>query len=290
MPATRHPFVALCRIRRLSNALLLVGVWLLYLSPQRANAHTRVALVSTCGGEAGQNVLALADVALSAETNIVLVERRDVERVLQEQNLMHCGLSEAGQAVAAGQLLGVQVFASLETVPDQKEALGLVVFDAATGLVLWDSVLSGTNAEVAAVEADAAVEASCEKRQRPAGSLTRVCILSVRNVDLPRQFDSSCQSVGSILQRQLVRSPSLAVLERQHLENVNKERLLPRRRSDEPTASVPGAHRTGHLSQRCNQWLEWDGHLVGYRRHKAGPSHRERGVTKPRRPERSFAH
>lgn len=227
MPATRHPFVALCRIRRLSNALLLVGVWLLYLSPQRANAHTRVALVSTCGGEAGQNVLALADVALSAETNIVLVERRDVERVLQEQNLMHCGLSEAGQAVAAGQLLGVQVFASLETVPDQKEALGLVVFDAATGLVLWDSVLSGTNAEVAAVEADAAVEASCEKRQRPAGSLTRVCILSVRNVDLPRQFDSSCQSVGSILQRQLVRSPSLAVLERQHLENVNKERLLP---------------------------------------------------------------
>jgi hypothetical protein len=212
------------RIGRLSTA---AAIWLLCFSLQTASAQTRVALVSTCGGEAGQNVLVLADVALSADTNVVLVERREVERVLQEQNLMHCGLSEAGQAVAAGQLLGVQVFASLETVPDQKEALGLVVFDAATGVVLWDSVLSGTNVEVAAVEVDAAVEAGCEKRQRPAGSLTRLCILSVRNVDLPRQFDSSCQSVGSILQRQLVQSPSLAVLERQHLENVNKERLLP---------------------------------------------------------------
>ncbi|MGO9610449.1 MAG: PQQ-binding-like beta-propeller repeat protein [Verrucomicrobiia bacterium] len=224
MAATGHPFVKANRIGGLSTA---AAIWLLCFSLQTASAQTRVALVSTCGGEAGQNVLALADVALSAETNVVLVERREVERVLQEQNLMHCGLSEAGQAVAAGQLLGVQVFASLETIPDQKEALGLVVFDAATGVVLWDSVLSGTNAEVAAVEVDAAVEAGCEKRQRPAGSLTRVCILSVRNVDLPRQFDSSCQSVGSILQRQLVQSPSLAVLERQHLENVNKERLLP---------------------------------------------------------------
>ena len=191
------------------------------------HATTTVALVSTCGGEAGQNVLALAETALSAEADIALVERREVERVLQEQNLMHCGLSEAGQAVAAGQLLGVQVFASLETVPDQKEALGLVVFDAATGMVLGDSVLTSTNAEVAAAEVDAAVKAGCEKRQRPAGSLTRVCILSVRNVDLPRQFDSACQAVGNILQRQLVQSPSLAVLERQHLENVNKERLLP---------------------------------------------------------------
>jgi hypothetical protein len=193
----------------------------------RVHAATTVALVSTCGGQAGQDVLALAETALSAEEDIALVERREVERVLQEQDLMHCGLSEAAQAVAAGQLLGVQVFASLETVPDEKEALGLVVFDAATGVVLWDSVLHGTNVEQAAAEVDAAVKAGCEKRQRPAGSLTRVCILSVRNVDLPREFDSSCQSVGSLLQRQLVQSPSLAVLERQHLENANKERLLP---------------------------------------------------------------
>src|ERR1017187_4451476 len=90
-------------------------------SATRLHAATTVALVSTCGGQAGQDVLALAETALSAEADIVLVERREVERVLREQELMHCGLSEAGQAVAAGRLLGVQVFASLGTVPDGKE-------------------------------------------------------------------------------------------------------------------------------------------------------------------------
>ena len=196
-------------------------------SATRLHAATTVALVSTCGGRAGQDVLALAETALSAEADVALVDRREVERVLQEQELMHCGMSEAGQAVAAGRLLGVQVFASLETVPAEKEALGLVVFDAATGVVLWDSVLPGTNVEQAAAEVDAAVKAGCEKRQQPAGGLTTVCLLSVGNADLPREFDSLCESVGSILQRQLVQSPSLAVLDRQHLENVNKERLLP---------------------------------------------------------------
>jgi len=205
---------------------LWLALWVC-LAVARAHAETRVALVSTCGGQAGQDVLALAETALSAEAEITLVERREVERVLQEQELMHCGMSEAGQAVAVGRLLGVQIFASLETVPNEKEALGLVVFDAATGVVLWDSVLPGTNVEQAAVEVDAAVKAGCEKRRRPAGGLTTVCILSVRNADLPREFDSLCQSIGGILQRQLVQSPSLAVLERQHLENVNKERLLP---------------------------------------------------------------
>jgi hypothetical protein len=80
-------------------------------------AQTRVALVSTCGGEAGQNVLALADAVLSAETNIVLVERREVERVLDEQKLTRCGLSDSAQALAVGKLLGVEVFATLETFP-----------------------------------------------------------------------------------------------------------------------------------------------------------------------------
>jgi hypothetical protein len=82
-----------------------------------ASAQTRVALVSTCGGEAGQNVLALADAALSAETNMVLVERREVERILNEQKLTRCGLSDSAQAIAVGKLLGVEVFATLETFP-----------------------------------------------------------------------------------------------------------------------------------------------------------------------------
>jgi len=209
-----------------SRHWLWLPVWVC-LAVARARAETRVALVSTCGGEAGQNVLALADAALSADTNIALVERREIERVLQEQKLMHCGLSEAEQAVTVGRLLGAQIFASLETVPNEKEALGLVVFDAGTGVVLEDSILPTGDIQQTAAAVVAAVKFGNVKRQRQAGALTTVCILSVRNADLPREFDSLCESVGGILQRQLVQSPSLAVLERHYLEHVNRERSLP---------------------------------------------------------------
>jgi len=192
-----------------------------------APAATRVALVSTCGGEAGQNVLALAEVELGAMPDVVLVERREVERVLTEQKLMHCALSEAAQAVAAGKLLGVEVFASLETIPKEKEALGLVVFDAGTGIKLWDAALPAGGAKAMAGGVASAVRAACEKRQGGGAGLIPVCVLAVRNADLPRDLDSFCDSLGLLLERRLLDSPTLAVLERRHLEHVNRERSLP---------------------------------------------------------------
>lgn len=191
-----------------------------------APAATRVALVSTCGGEAGQNVLALAEVELSARQDIVLVERREVERVLEEQKLMRCGLSEAAQAVAAGRFLGVQVFACLETVPGEKDALGLVVFDAATGVVLCNDSLPRGDVKKSSVTVVAAVQMGCQKLQHSLGALTTLCIVSIRNADLPRELDSWCEAVGLLLNRRLVESPEVAVLDRKHLQEINREREL----------------------------------------------------------------
>ena len=56
--------------------------------------------------------------------------------------------------------------------------------------------------------------------------LHTIGVLSVRNADLPRQFDSLCDSVGLLLERELTASPGIAVLERRRLEQVNKERSL----------------------------------------------------------------
>jgi len=186
-----------------------------------------VALVSTCGGEAGQNVLSLAEAKLSAGKDIALVERTLVERVLDEQKLTRCGLSDSAQALAVGKLLGVEVFATLETFPDSQEALGLVVFDARSGAKLWDATLPAGGVDKTADGIVAAVHEACEKRLRPAINLRTVCLLSVRNAELPRAMDSFCESVGQLLERGLLGSASLAVLERERLEQINRERLLP---------------------------------------------------------------
>ena len=191
------------------------------------NAATRVALVSTCGGESEKDLLALATAKLSAEPGIELVERAEVERVLQEQKLWRCGLSSYGQAVAAGKLLGVDVFAAVEVLPNEKDALGLVCFAADSGARLMDVVLPKGTAPTVASAILGAVRDACIKQQLPGNNRNTVCILAVRNAGLARGLDGVCESVGRMLERRLLNSPSLAVLERARLDQVNRERDLP---------------------------------------------------------------
>ena len=104
-----------------------------------AAAMTRVALVSTDGKDVIRNVLDLAEAELGSEAKIELLERRQIERVLREQKLSLSGLVEANQIVAAGKLLSVDLFAVVETAAGGKEVLGLIVFQAQTGVRLWDA-------------------------------------------------------------------------------------------------------------------------------------------------------
>jgi hypothetical protein len=218
-----------CRGRKVlpfaAGAPLLLALLFSFTAP--LYAETRVALVSTCGGEAGQNVLALAEAKLSMGKDVALVERALVERVLDEQKLTRCGLSDSAQALAVGKLLGVQVFAAVETFPGSQEALGLVAFDAMSGVRLWDATLPAGGPEKTADGIVAAVREACEKRLRPTTVLRTVCLLSARNADLPRDLDSFCEAVGQILQRRLLGSASLSVLERERLQQINRERALP---------------------------------------------------------------
>jgi hypothetical protein len=190
-------------------------------------AATRVALVCAGGGETGKDVLMLAESLLSQEPAVTLLDRREVQRVLQEQKLTLAGMANSAPALALGKILHVEVFAVLEMSPEEKTPLGLVAFDAQSGVRLQDITLPEKAAEQAAQKVAEAVRAACAKRNRRPDTLQTVCLLAVRNADLPRAMDSRCQALATMLERSLVRSDSLVVLERKRLEHVNKERTLP---------------------------------------------------------------
>src|SRR5262245_46255986 len=92
-------------------------------------AATKVALVTKETSDSTKTLLELAQVELSAEKSIDLLERQAIDRVLAEQKLSLSGLVDANTAVKVGKLLGVDVFAVLE-MGGNKEALGVVVYDA----------------------------------------------------------------------------------------------------------------------------------------------------------------
>jgi len=213
----------------------LVGFSLLLLLPaavpgQQAKADPatplKIALVSNEKGDALRNVLTLAEAKLTDVPGLQVLERETINRVLTEQKLSLSGLVATDQVLTVGKLLAVDLFAILEAGLDKKEAAGLIVFDARTGVRLWDAALRPGNLDEVVAATVAAIQKAHQKR-RAIDTLRAVCLLTVRNADLPRDLDGFCDSVGLLLERHLIASPDLALLERRRLEQVNKERNLP---------------------------------------------------------------
>ena len=188
---------------------------------------TRVAMLCAGDKEVGSDVLMLAEARLHREPAVTLLDRGEVERVLHEQKLKLWGVADSESILAVGKILRVEVFVVLEMLAHDKEPLGLVAFDAQTGVRLQDVAFPKRGLEQTAQSVANTVTLACAKRGSKPDKLKNVCLLPVRNADLPRAMDSRCQAVAALLERSLTRSEGVAVLERSRLEHVNKERKLP---------------------------------------------------------------
>jgi len=202
--------------------LLMVACFLLWM-PRAVAAH-RVAIVGTDSGAEIVKLLDLAITEFSHSKTIEVLERAQIEQVLREQEVsLGNGVADAERAVKAGRLLRADLFAVLEGGGPQ-QPFGVVVFDGQTGVRYVDTALVASNAVSAAREVASVVELAAQKLQRRSTDLRTVGVLSVRNADLPRSFDSVCETIGRLLERELVASPGVAVLERRRLEQINRER------------------------------------------------------------------
>ncbi len=140
---------------------------------------------------------------------------------------------------------------------DAKPLLSLIAFDTATGLRLWDEALPSDTLDESVTTAVSGVQRAVRKQQRnvavrdsneknpsppaplparpgrgestkgdPVESLKLVSLVGARNAELPRSFDSLCDSVSSLLERRLVSSSNIGLLERSHLKHLNEEQAL----------------------------------------------------------------
>ncbi len=210
------------RVPSLVAAVLCV----LLASKGEIQAATRVALVVSPGAPEVRSVMDLATAELSKESGVELLERAAIDRVLTEQKLTLGSVADAGQAVAAGKILSADVLAVVEVAPDGKAALGLVVFDAKTGLRLWDAALPAGALDKQVVGVVDGLKGALKKHAAGRDGLRTVGFMAVRNADLARPMDSFCDALGQLIERRLVASPAVGVLERQRLEAVTGERAL----------------------------------------------------------------
>ncbi len=206
-----------------------VGIgWMVALSVlvlTSAQAAVRVALVGPELEGSGVAALGLAEAELSGREGVELLDRATVGRVLREQDLAAGGLVQAEDAIRLGQVLAVDVFIHVEPIPGQ-EALGVVGFETAEGIRLLDEVVPGPDVSALAEQVESAVGRALEKWQKPVGQTTAIALLSVRNVDLPKSRNGECDSIGVLLERRLLGSPDVVVVERKRLQSLNIDREI----------------------------------------------------------------
>ena len=192
-----------------------------------ASAATRVALVAPDGAETALKAVDLAGEQLTKAEGMQVLERAEIYRILEEQKLSVAGWVNGDVAVKAGQLLGVDLFAAIETDPQTNAVLAITVFDAATGVRYWDSALASDTLEQSVQDIVAGVQKADEKRKALGEGGRVVCLLTTRNVDLPGAQSSFSWIVGTLIERRLSKAGSISVVERKRLEQINQERSLP---------------------------------------------------------------
>ncbi|MCX6993180.1 MAG: hypothetical protein NT011_08580 [Kiritimatiellaeota bacterium] len=186
----------------------------------------RVALVSSLGSENVNKLLDMATIQLAA-CGCELVERQEIERILQEQKLALQGVIDPSQAIALGTILRADIFAFFEYDPANKLIYNLVVFDSATGARLVDiSLPEDFNQKL-----QLTVKSISEAQQKRVSlkykeQISTVCFLPEHNVDLPPNQSVFCRTVNRLLERYLIQSPEIIVLERQQLDRINRENML----------------------------------------------------------------
>jgi hypothetical protein len=199
-------------------------------------AGTRVAVVTSESSPESDQIIALAEAELGGDAELELLDRQAVLKVLAEQKLALSGLVDPDQAIKAGKLLNVDLFAILECAPEnattdgsktKKRILGLTALDTRSGVRLWDAPLPPSDSEETAINLAAAVKGAVTKHRQQGKAVRTVGLLTVRNADLPRSQDPTIHAIGRLLERHLLRSPDVAVVERERLRVVLQERNLP---------------------------------------------------------------
>ncbi len=194
--------------------------------PAKKGTPWRIALVCASTSATMNNLLDLAEAKLSTDDGLVLLDRKAVSKILTEQKLSLSGLVDSSFAVNTGKLLNANAFAIVEADPLGKEALGLVIYDADTGIKWHDATLAAGAFDQQVEAITQAVRGIVKKRNAGPKSWQTVCVLGTRNADLPRTQDHVAPTVAWLLERHLLTSPSLAVLERKRLDRVNQEKSL----------------------------------------------------------------
>jgi len=212
-----------------SRLPLLVGLWLLCsLTVVRAGAP-RVAILAA-GDKKADAIVALAEAELSPRDDVEVLDREHINKILAEHNFAVRGELSNDESLRLGRLLGcdiifdVQVLVSISD-GGRTETLDVLALDARTGARLADMSLDGSlpiKEEVNAVVSSLSFALDKMVNAR-SGKGRTVSMGGAREVGLPVSLRHIPNMLHEILERYLLLSPDVTILDRARLDLISRE-------------------------------------------------------------------
>lgn len=175
----------------------------------------------------------LLEVQLSRQ-GLSLVERSELDRILQEQELSTAGLVDRAALLTVGRLVRADAFLllSLEVAPkegDEPEGLlrvRLVETVHGVRLLDWFAAWRPDEAEEAAAGICQTALGAISKLKLPPGKLIPIGIVDIHRVQLGEEHQWVCRALTTMLSSRLGKEPRIVVLEREDLKLLMEEKQI----------------------------------------------------------------
>jgi hypothetical protein len=204
-------------------------------APVLSNTPARVALIADKTFDLDKSPLvSLVEVKLSQKEGIELLERAEIDKLLQEQQLSVAGLLQRHNALKAGRLLRVDAFLLISTEPDKDQKqnidklLRVRLVETAHGLRLMDSFETQDSAkfEDTVKRITEKVIAAAPKMMLPHGKLIPVGIIDIHRVQLSERYQWLVRALLEVLSVRLSKELRIIMLEREDLKILHDEKLF----------------------------------------------------------------
>lgn len=221
-------FIAKRKMKKLLSILLLYCVCILFL-----RAETKIALIgdSLEANELADRVL----VKLSKKTDFELLERRQIEAILKERKLQTFALT-GRKLTKLAKILYADIFVIISTIDknQNRKLIEVRAFNAKNGYKLCHVSFEAKNA----LESISSAITETVKKYNSSKTIY-LSISGIKNAGAHKKLESRATIIATAIENILLRSPEIAFLERENLQQVVSERLISRQQYQ---LTVPSFH------------------------------------------------
>jgi len=196
--------------------------------------------------------LAILEVGLSKARGIRLLERAQIDKVLQEHEFAYGGMTKTRDASPVGHLLKADVLLFCETIP----ALDLPIYrlrvvESSTGLILHTFLVDDETVFHDLEKIQQAIQKVKEILKIPLKERRFIGLMGIQSEEPGSSLDSSAQALTMFLNSDLARAPDIIVLDREHMDDLQKEALLTDMEQDlkASTYLLEGGMRRGNTKE-----------------------------------------